>query len=202
MSAHTPSCRESLLLIFCFTILTLLFIPIKTPLKYYDEGFAVFHAMLTLNGDIAHKDFWSIYPPGYNYVLAFIFNFFDYSLLGARLYDTIIRAIIIACTFLITSRSSSHAFAIVTSLITALLFASITFYSYVLFSALALGLISIIFTFKYFDNHNMKWLFLSGLTSGLCMLLRWDIGIYTCISMYLSIDFYNYYMHHRKYNYF
>ena len=44
--------------------------PIKSPLNYYDEGLVLLNATNILHGDIPYRDFWTLYAPGYYYLLA------------------------------------------------------------------------------------------------------------------------------------
>lgn len=165
----------------------LLLIAIKTPFVVYDEGFAVFNATRIINGDIPYKDFWSIYPPGQFYTLAILFKSFGTTLFVSRIYDTVVRLLIVFSVWLIAEKITSHPqkyFAVIT---TALLLGSAGFYSYAVFPALALGLLGISTLLRYLDTGQRYFLFLSGFFLGLTFFFRLDFGLYFGLSVFATI---------------
>ena len=57
----------------------------------YDEGFVLFDAMRTLNGDLLHRDFYTPYGPGQYFIIAGLFKFFGASVLVERCWDALVR---------------------------------------------------------------------------------------------------------------
>ncbi len=143
----------------------------------------MFGSTRVLNGDIPYKDFWAIYPPGQFYIVAAIIKLFGANLIYARIYDTLIRLLIVIGVFLVTKRLASNKLAFLTSLIAGMLLASAGFYSYAVFPAMALGLWSILAWLFYTEKGKRGWLLLSGSLLGIAILIRWDIGTYAGISL-------------------
>jgi hypothetical protein len=162
---------------------------IKTPFLYYDEGFAVFNATRIMEGDVPYKDFWTIYPPGQFYVLAAIFKTFGTNLLIARIYDTIVHFVIVICTYLIAKKITSHSLSLLACVVTTLLLAIADSYAYAVFPAMALALLSILSMLQYTQTGQRRWALSAGLLTGMTTLFRWDIGLYTGISVALTILF-------------
>ena len=129
--------------------LSALLIPIKSPFVAYDEGYAVFHATRIMNGDLPHKDFWTVYPPGQFYALAMLFRTLGAALLVSRLYDTVVRPTIAFSAFLIAERTTSRSAAPAGSVTAAVLLAVAGFDSYTLLPALAVSLLSLLRLIEY-----------------------------------------------------
>ena len=55
----------------------------------------MFGSTRVLDGDVPYKDFWAIYPPGQFYILAGIIKLFGPNLLIARIFDTLIRFLMV-----------------------------------------------------------------------------------------------------------
>ena len=77
---ENPLLKNASLILVWSCMAIVLFVPIRSPFYYYDEGFAVFNATRVIGGDIPYKDFWAIYPPGQVYILATLFWIFGISL--------------------------------------------------------------------------------------------------------------------------
>jgi hypothetical protein len=174
---------KSLVFLFFTLIFLILLIKIKTFFNFYDEGFAMFGSTRVLNGDVPYKDFWAIYPPGQFYILAGIIKLFGANLLNARIFDTLIRFLMVIGVFLITKRLAPPRLAFLAALIAGLMLASAGFYSYAVFPAMTLGLWSIITWLVYTEKRHKAWLVLSGVLLGISMIIRWDIGTYAGISL-------------------
>lgn len=176
---------HSKILVFLFftLIFLILLIKIKTFFNFYDEGFAMFGSTRVLNGDVPYKDFWAIYPPGQFYILAGIIKLFGANLLNARIFDTLIRFLMVIGVYLITKRLATLGLAFLAALIAGLMLASAGFYSYAVFPAMTLGLWSIITWLVYTEKRHKGWLVLSGVLLGISMIIRWDIGTYAGISL-------------------
>jgi len=174
---------KSLVFLFFTLIFLILLIKIKTFFNFYDEGFAMFGSTRVLNGDVPYKDFWAIYPPGQFYILAGIIKLFGANLLNARIFDTLIRFLMVIGVFLITKRLAPPRLAFLAALIAGLMLASAGFYSYAVFPAMTLGLWSIITWLVYTEKRHKAWLVLSGVLLGISTIIRWDIGTYAGISL-------------------
>jgi hypothetical protein len=178
---------KAVIVLFLSCMLCVLFAQIKIPFLYYDEGFAVFNATRIMDGDVPYKDFWTIYPPGQFYVLAVIFKTFGTTLLVARIYDTIVRFVIVISVYLIAKKITSHTLALLACTVSTLLLGFADSYAYAVFPAMALALLSILSLVQYTLTGKRRWALLTGMLIGMVTLFRWDIGLYTGISVALTI---------------
>jgi len=175
-------------------VLLVLFIPIKTPFIYYDEGFIVFNATRVLGGDVPYKDFGIVYPPGQFYAVAAIFKAFGTTLLAARIYDTVVRFVIVIAVYLITKHEGhAHILSLLACTTTVLLLGSARFFTYPVFPALALCLLSILSLLEYSDTGQRRWLLLNGTLIGIATLFRWDIGLYAGISVVSTVSLFHFF---------
>ncbi len=182
--ALSPKLRSILLTGLLFVLLVLiLLIKIRTGFNFYDEGFAMFGPTRILAGDIPYKDFWAIYPPGQFYAVAAIIQLFGPDLVNARIYDTLIRILIVIGCYLLARRSASPRLALLSAVVITFLLASAGFYSYAIFPAMSLGLWAIWAWLKYTDAGKAGYLRLAGALLGTAMIIRWDIGAYGGLSV-------------------
>lgn len=177
-----PETQEALkkigIALFFGLLIFILFTPIKSFFNFYDEGFAVFNATRVLNHEAPYRDFWAIYPPGQLYILAGIFKLFGTSLYSSRIYDTIVRAILVLGIFLVARKITTRRYAYIVTLALTLVLASQGFYSYAVYPALAVSIYAIYCALEYVARNSWRWLLASGAISGLACIIRWDIGLY------------------------
>lgn len=169
-------------LFFGFSLLVLL-IKLKTFFNFYDEGFAMFCSTRILNGDVPYRDFWAIYPPGQFYIVAAVMKVFGQNLLSVRLYDTLVRLLLVAGVFGVARRLTSFRLGLLSAGVAVFMLASAGFYSYAVFPAMGLGVWSIWCWLRYADTGKKNWLFVSGVLLGVAIFIRWDIGLYAGISV-------------------
>jgi hypothetical protein len=178
--------QTTTILLFIF-VLWFLLIPIRTPFSIYDEGLVVFNSTRIMKGDIPYKDFWTLYPPGQYFALASIFRLFGTSLLISRIYDTFTRFIIVISVYMIAKKITTRGLSLLVCIVTTLLLSSAGTYTYVFFPSLAFGFLAILSLLKNFDTGQYRWIILTGILIGFSTLFRWDIGLYTYISVVLTI---------------
>jgi 4-amino-4-deoxy-L-arabinose transferase-like glycosyltransferase len=158
----------------------------KTPFNY-DEGFAVFNATRVMDGDVPYRDFWAIYPPGQFYALAAIFRIFGATLFVVRIYDTIVRFVIVISVYLIAKKTTTPPLALFVCIVTTLLLASARSYALAVFPSLALGLLSILSLLEHVNTGQRRWLLLTGMLIGIATLFRWDIVLLTVATKSLLV---------------
>ncbi len=159
-----------------------LFIPFKYPFNFFDEGLAVFNATRILDGGVPYKDFWTLYPPGQFYILAFFFKLFGASLLVSRLVDTFMRLCIAVLAWCIARKLTSRSLASLIAATVVLFFNRFATYSYAMLPALALSLASILMILIHIERERKVYLFLAGAFIGLTFFIRWDFGVYAAAS--------------------
>jgi hypothetical protein len=177
--------KRLLTVLFFLGLLLVMFLLIRSPFNFYDEGFAVTGASRVLRGEAPYKDFWAIYPPGQFYAIAASFKLFGENLAASRTYDTLGRFLTVVAVFLIARRVTHSWLAYVAAGVTAVFLAAATFYSYAVFPALCLGYWAI---FAWLagagaGSTSRRWLAGSGVLLGLAALVRWDIGAYAAVAI-------------------
>ena len=176
----SASGRFTLLLTVAFAFLLL---AIQRDLNVYDEGLVLVGAMRVADGEIPHRDFFTLYGPAQYYVLASLFKLFSPSVLSERLWDTLVRALVATFVFLIVEKCGGRReaiFAYAASIIWLGFFAS---YGFPVFPALLFALISVFCLLHVFQGERRALMLLaSGATVGLVTLFRYDIGFVTFVT--------------------
>ncbi len=162
-------------------------LPLRTPLNVYDEGLALLNGERVLAGEVPFRDFWAIYPPGQSYALAVVFQLFGTNVMSARLYDTVIRMATVLCIFLIADRLISRRAAWAMLILTALLLAAATFYSYAIFPAILFGMLGILALIQFIKEGKQGWLVAGGVAVGITAAYRLDVGFYAGVSLMAGI---------------
>src|SRR3984893_18951014 len=170
----SASGRFTLLLAFAFAFLLL---AIQRDLNIYDEGSILVGAMRVADGEIPHRDFFTLYGPAQFYVLASLFKLFSPSVLGERLWDTLVRALVAAYVFLIVEKCGGRREAYFASAASLIWLGFFAFYGYPAFPALLFALISAFFLLHVFQGGRRALMLLaSGASVGLIALFRYEIG--------------------------
>jgi hypothetical protein len=86
----------------------------------YDEGIVLTAAMRVAAGQVPHRDFYANYGPAQFYILAGLFKLFGESLLIERLYDLLIKALLVTSVYYIVRSYCRRSIAVCTCLITIL----------------------------------------------------------------------------------
>lgn len=159
-------------------LLPVMFLMIKSPFNFYDEGFALTGGQRVLDGQAPYRDFWGIYPPGQSYALAAVFKLFGANVMAARVYDTLVRFAAALAAYLIARKITNEWLARLGLLTVGLLLASAGFYAYAVFPALALGLWAVWAWLKGLENGRPAWRIAAGAVLGLAALVRWDLAAY------------------------
>jgi hypothetical protein len=176
-----PSGRFALLLpvaAFAFTLLAM-----QRDLNVYDEGMILVGAARVANGDIPHRDFYSPYGPAQFYILAGLFKLFAPSVLGERLWDTLIRALVATVVFLIVDKGGARRDAYLAYFAGLVWLSAFGFYGYPVFPALLFALISTFLLLHVFQGGRRAPILLAGGANvGLVALFRYDVGFITFIA--------------------
>lgn len=167
----------------------LLLLNIKTYFNLYDEGFALFNGVRVLHGDLPHRDFWAIYPPGQSYTLAAVFALWGENVLTARLYDVAVRFLLTLGIYMLARPLTNRWVAFLPAILALLWLASGYFYAYAMFPALACSVWSLVALVGGLNRQHRAWLFLAGLLAGCAGLYRLDVGVYLglCLTLVTAI---------------
>ena len=166
----------------------LLFLPIKFPLNPYDEGLALVNGLRILRGDVPFRDYWAIYPPGQSYVLAALFRVAGSTVMVERVYDTIVRIALAIVVYFVSAKMLPYPrWAVVPFLCAVVLLAAATFYGYAVFPALLFSFLAVLLCYRYLETRRRGWLFAAGLSAGVTLLFRIDLGVYTGLAMAVGL---------------
>ena len=145
-------------------------------------------AQRILQGDVPHRDFWVIYPPGQLLAIAALFKVLGSSLAVERAWDIALRAGIALLAYLVTARLAPRRYALLAGAMSLLWLQGIRFYGYPLIPALLLTLVSVWFFIGFLHRQSIiRNLFMAGLFTGLLVAFRHDIAFYVCIAEGLAI---------------
>jgi len=153
----------------------------------YDEGITIYGACRILDGEIIYKDFWTVYAPGQFYILAGLFKLFGTRILTERVYSILIHILLAACAYFLAKRFSGRWAGLFVVFLTLLWIMFVPLYGLSLYPSLLLGIVSCIFTIKFIDTNKFNWLTLAGICTGLTILVRHDLGLYTYIAETITI---------------
>jgi Dolichyl-phosphate-mannose-protein mannosyltransferase len=178
-AVHVHSRRRLLIeigLIFICSYLVLLLGMSRRPIVY-DEGLVLTGAMRVAAGQIPHRDFYANYGPAEFYILAGLFRTFGESLLAERLFDYLLKALIVASVFAVASEYCRKAIAVFTAILAgAWLFGSgsgSTIIPVSLFNVIASALIVPVFA----RNVSIGRMLTAGAVAGVALLFRYDTGV-------------------------
>lgn len=160
---------------------------IKAPANLYDEGLVLVNAERIAHGETPYRDFWTIYAPGYFYALAALFSVFTPTVLAARLFDTVLRVLLVLEVFSVTSTTTSRRAALIPAALVTFWLAAIRSYLYPAFPAAAAILLAALALTRYLKVSQARWLFLTGTAVGLTALLRLDYGGYAAAGFGLAV---------------
>jgi hypothetical protein len=151
----------------------------------YDEGFALYGAHRVLLGEVPHRDFWAVYPPGQFYTLAAAFAVFGETLLVERLVSVVLHLSLALAVYLVVAALTSRRAALVPCALVAIWLAAADYFGYAVFPALALSLFGIWGLLQYVATGHARWLGASGAFVALAALYRHDLGLYVaaCIGL-------------------
>lgn len=154
----------------------------------YDEGIVLTGALRTLAGDIPHRDYYSVYGPGQNYIVAAIFQIFGKDIMAARIYSLLVNVAIVSCAFLLTFRRISWISVALLLTLVLFLLSGWQAYLYPIYPVILLSLVSSIFLIPRSDKDmSLIGVALAGAFTGIAALFRYDGGFFILIGHFLAI---------------
>jgi hypothetical protein len=146
----------------------------------FDEALILLGSVRVLDGAVPHRDFYTLYGPGQFYALAALYKFFGVSVLVERVWDTIVRGCSVVLVFVIVDRVASRPLAILATAASLVCLGSFGSFGYPVFPALAATLMGLAFLMPAFDSKAAgSGLVAAGVSAGVTMLLRYDVGFST-----------------------
>lgn len=150
------------------------------PLSRYDEGLAAYGAVRVQAGAVPYRDFWTLYPPGQFYVLAWFFGLFGPSLLVERVYSVTTDVLTALASHRLATRLVPPRWAMASPVLTVVSLSTLNF-GYPVGPALLLTLGSCVFLARFFEGKGSGNLLLAGLLTGGIFLFRHDLGCYATL---------------------
>ncbi len=156
----------------------------------YDEGIIAVASQCLLAGELPYRDFFIImYPPGQIYVLALLFKIFSSCLIAGRIYAVFlsvgISLLVFYMTLMLTRRrvfSFLSWFFVLVSLAPRLGAIPAP-----IWPGVFLALLTIYAYMRYLEDPKYLYLIAAGLTGGLAVLFRHDIGIFALGAVFISL---------------
>lgn len=144
----------------------------------YDEGIILTGAERVLKGDRPYVEFWSMYPPGQFFTLAFLFKLFGISVFVERIYDLVIKSLISILTYLVILKvAKSKPLALLGWIMSLLLLTIARFHAYPIFPAVLFVYVGIFFYLLSFEKNRNHYLVFSALSVVLSATFRHDLGV-------------------------
>lgn len=161
-----------------------LLLQLKSSANFYDEGLILLNAERITLGELPYRDYWTLYSPGYFYLLAGVFELAGPNMLVARYLDIALRLLLTLEVYLLARRLAGRWAALIPWAFVTLWLGTIRFYSYPAFPATAAILLVVLLLQRYFAGGSRPrlWLALAGAAVGLTALLRLDFGGYVGVA--------------------
>jgi hypothetical protein len=165
----------------------LLFLGMPRRPGLYDEGIVLTGAMRVAAGQIPHRDFYFIYGPAEVYILAGLFKIFGPSLLAERLFDLLIKALVVTTVYAIALGHCRRSIALLVSVVTALWLFGLNEFGLALTPVSLLNLIGSALILPAFGGRvSIRRMLAAGAVSGMASLFRYDtgvalLGIHACV---------------------
>ena len=165
-------------LVFVFSSFVLFLWMSRHPYTY-DEGLVLTAAMRVAAGQIPHRDFYANYGPGQFYILAGLFKMFGQSLLVERLFDLLIKALVVTLVYAIAAAYCRRSIATCTSILAILWL--IGLHDLAGTPVIPVSLLNLIGSALivpvFLRNLSARRMFAAGAVAGLAVLFRYDTGI-------------------------
>jgi hypothetical protein len=144
----------------------------------YDEGIMLTGAMRVAAGQIPHRDFYFIYGPAEPYILAGLFRIFGPSLLAERLFDLLIKALVVVSVYAIVRSYCRRPVAIFVSILSVLWIFSVSEFGLATTPVSLLNLVGSALVLPIFSRSlSTRRMLAAGAVSGMALLFRYDTGI-------------------------
>lgn len=158
-------------------------------INIYDEGNGLVGSMRILNGEMPIRDFWTLYSPGWYYLLAGIQGIFGSNIETVRIFSMLLMILLALLTGYLAKNIYKDRYYYIIFPIIIILAGHFTFYA----RALPIGIISIFISaymiFKYFEHRNKSYIIFSGIALGLAAYFRHEMAGYIYGAEFWAIFF-------------
>ena len=150
-------------------------------INMYDEGVILSGAMRVLQGDVIHRDFYSLYGPGQFYVVAALFQLFGKTFMVERIYDLAIHSAVLATLFYIICKQCPILIALIFTAAGGMWFLGIASQSYLypIYPCMLFSLIGSYLVTRIGEGPLVSPAIIgAGACTGLTALFRYDLGFF------------------------
>jgi len=170
--------------------LVILFLGMDRGFDAYDEGLILVGAMRVAAGQVPHRDFYANYGPGQFYTLAALFHLFGRYVFVERMYDLIVRSLIVTVAYGIARSFCRRWVAVCTAVVCGFwLFSSgLPSIPFPIVPVLLLSLVGSMVLLPAFEGEVAWWQMMgAGALTGMAALFRYDVGVALTVVQTLSI---------------
>jgi hypothetical protein len=150
-------------------------------LNIYDEGIILFGASRIMRGELPYRDFWTQYSPGQYYVLAGLFSIVGKSVLAARWWDILTRALLALAFAALAARTAGTRSALPVWGMSLIWFTFYGFFSYPIFQGLLFSA-ACLWAFLR-GREDVRWSLVAGALFGVAFAFRHDMAAYLGVSL-------------------
>lgn len=190
---HDGPLKQTLITSVCIFLSSyvVLFLGMSLRPNIFDEGIVLTGAMRVAAGQVPHRDFYTLYGPAQFYVLSALFKVFGKSILVERLFDLLIRALIVTSVYTIASSYCRRSVAACASIVAAVWLFSLSSGTNGA-ATIPVSLLNLIGTTLvlpvFLRTVSKQRMLAAGAVAGIATLFRYDTGvallaIQTCIAM-------------------
>jgi hypothetical protein len=183
--------KDTGLLAILFSFAFALFLPQSLAgIGIFDEGFIMSGSMLTLDGGLPYRDYYSAYGPGQYYLNALLFALFNEELIVVRIAHSALLASLAIVVFLhardLSARNLNLSLIIFFAYLSIVLFAKPNA-GYPAITAVLLLLLSVRTLGKWIEEPTTWLLLVSSGLVGVAALFRWDFGVFGLVALTLTV---------------
>jgi hypothetical protein len=168
----------------------ILFLGMDRGFDYYDEGLILVGAMRVAAGQVPHRDFYANYGPGQFYTLAALFHLFGRNIFVERMYDLIVRSLIVTVAYGIAKSYCRRRIAVGTAIVCGFwLFSSgLPSIPFPIIPVLLLSLVGSMVLLPVFEGEaGWQHMMGAGALTGVVALFRYDVGAALAVVQTCSI---------------
>jgi hypothetical protein len=173
----TRSALIQLVLVFFCSYLVLFLGMSRHPIVY-DEGLILTAAMRVAAGQVPHRDFYANYGPAQFYLIAGLFGLFGESVLIERVFDFVLKALVVTSVFGIASAYCRRSIAACSAVLTLLCLFGLSGSGSTIIPVSLLNLIASSFILPVFVRRvGIRRMLAAGAVAGIATLFRYDTGL-------------------------
>jgi len=179
--------KKIIFTIACTIALLYLFAGFNYELNIYDEAVGIYGAQRILNGDIPYLDFWTIYSPGYFYILSSVLYVLGNSILVERIFSILVMFINLILIYSLSEKLTNKKIALIPLILSLVWFGYSPYYGKAVPLALLFGLLSLLLIINLNKDNFLKKLISVGILTAITFMIRHDFGFYFFISILIFL---------------